>query len=412
MAPTTRRSAGHRPAALKEGTVSLAVLALVLALGLAGPALAGPVRGLPVAVGEILAGVLAGRTGLGWIHPSEPVLSFLAQAGFALIMLVAGSHIPVRTALRRATLGRGALLAAAAGVLAVPAGLGVAAWAGTGHGWLYAVLLASSSAALVIPVVQENPPREDGGGLDPASPQVLALVTHVAIADVAAIVLLPLAEQPARAGHAVLGVLAVAGAAAVVFLIERELRTRGVQHRLHRFSRRHNFGLELREQLIIVFGLAGLAEAAGVTVMLAGFAAGLILAAQGEPRRLARQLFAVADGFLGPVFFVWLGASLDLGELVRHPDTIVLAALLALAGVAVHAAARLLGQPLPLALLAGAQLGVPVAAVTIGERQQLLRPGEGGAILAAALVSVGVTALAAARAGRPARPAAEATPSA
>src|SRR5690242_213182 len=52
------------------------------------------------------------------------------------------------------------------------------------------------------------------------------------------------------------------------------------------------------------------------------------------------------------------------------------------------AAARLLGQPLPLALLAGAQLGVPVAAVTIGESAHVLRPGEGGAILAAALAAV------------------------
>jgi hypothetical protein len=66
----------------------------------------------------------------------------------------------------------------------------------------------------------------------------------------------------------------------------------------------------------------------------------------------------------------------------------------------VHAAARLLGQPLPLALLAGAQLGVPVAAVTIGESARVLRPGEGGAILAAALAAVAITSVAAALAAR------------
>jgi hypothetical protein len=77
---------------------------------------------------------------------------------------------------------------------------------------------------------------------------------------------------------------------------------------------------------------------------------------------------------------------------------IALAGALAAATVVVHAAARLLGQPLPLALLAGAQLGVPVAAVTIGQRAGLLAPGEGGAILGAALVSLAVTAWAAQRA--------------
>ena len=372
--------------------MSLAVLALVLALGLAGPVLATPRRwGVPVAVGEIAAGVLAGRTGFRWLDPHAPALAFLAQAGFALIMLVAGSHVPVRAPMLRAALGRGALLAAFTGALAVPAGLGVAALAGTGHGWLYAVLFASSSAALVIPVVQ-------GAGLD--SPAALAMTAQVAIADVAAIVLLPLAVQPARAGRAALGVLAVLGAALAAFAVLREFRARGWQRRLHRLSRARDFGLELREQLIIVFALAGLAEAVDVSVMLAGFASGLILAVQGEPRRLARQLFGVADGFLGPVFFVWLGASLDLGELFRHPRMIALAGALTLAGVAVHAASRLLGQPLPLAVLAGAQLGVPVAAVTIGETAHVLRPGEGGAVLAAALAAVAVTSWAAAVAGR------------
>ena len=372
--------------------MSLAVLALVLAVGLAGPLLAARRRpAVPVAVGEILAGVVVGRTGFGWVDPSEPVLVFLAQAGFALIMLVAGSHVPVRSAQLRPALGRGLGLAAFTGALAVPAGLGVAALAGTGHGWMYAVLLASSSAALVLPVVQD-------AGL--SSPPALAMIVHVAVADTAAIVLLPLAEQPSRAGHAALGVLAVAGASLTVFLIVREFRARGWQRRLHRLSRRRNLGLELREQLIIVFGLAGLAEAVGVSVMLAGFAAGLILAAQGEPRRLARQLFAVADGFLGPVFFVWLGASLQLDDLIKHPRLIGLAAGLALATVAVHGAARLLGQPLPLAVLAGAQLGVPVAAVTIGDRAGLLKPGEGAAILAAATAGLVVTSWAAAVAER------------
>lgn len=372
--------------------MSLAVLALVLAVGLVGPLLATPRRAaVPVAIGEVAAGVVIGRSGLGWIDPDRPELVFLAQAGFALIMLVVGSHVPVRSPALRTALGRGAVLAAATGALAAVAGPGLAELAGTGHGWLYAVLLASSSAALVLPVVQE-------AGL--SGPPVLALIAQVTLADVAAIVLLPLAEQPARAGRAALGALAVAGAAAAAFAVLREFRRRGLQRRLHKLSRARNFGLELREQLIIVFALAGLAEAVSVSVMLAGFAAGLILAAEGEPRRLARQLFAVADGFLGPVFFVWLGASLDVGALFGHPRMIALAAALAATGVVVHGAARLLGQPLPLALLAGAQLGVPVAAVTIGEQAHLLKPGEGAAILAAALVSVAVTAVVAAIARR------------
>ena len=81
--------------------------------------------------------------------------------------------------------------------------------------------------------------------------------------------------------------------------------------------------------------------------MLAGFVTGLLLATQGAPRRLARQLFSVSDGFLSPVFFVWLGASLDLRSVGGSPKMLALAGLLAVATVGIHAAARLVGQPLP-----------------------------------------------------------------
>lgn len=367
--------------------MSLAMLALIMAAGLAGPLLAVPARwGVPVLVGELALGVLIGRTGLNWVDPDQPVLGFLANAGFALMMLVAGSHVPLRDRSLLVALRRGTLLAVITGVLAIPAGIGVAAVAGTGHAALYAVILASSSAALVMPVV-------DSAGL--AGSAVTALIVHVAIADTACIVLLPLVTEPGRAGPAALGALAVLGGGVVVWLVMALFGRSGVLPKLQRLSLRRHFGLELRWNLIIVFALAGLAQWLGVSVMLAGFTAGLVLAASGEPRRLATQLFAVSDGFLTPVFFVWLGASLDLRSLGAHPVMFWCAGLMAAATVVIHCGARVLGQPLPLAILAGAQLGVPIAAVTIGTEHHLLAPGEGGALLAAALITIGVTSAAA-----------------
>ncbi|WAL63868.1 cation:proton antiporter [Amycolatopsis cynarae] len=372
--------------------MSLFGLAVVLAVGLAGPLLAAPARArVPVAVGEVLAGVVIGRTGFGWVRPEEPVLSFLATVGFALIMLVAGSHVPLRHPALRSGLRRGAGLAGLAGILAVPAGFGVAYLTGTGHGELYAVLMASSSAALVMPAIDESGLR---------STPVVATIVQVALADTVCIVAVPLVMDPGRAGTAALGALAVLAAGAAGFLGVRWLRARGLLARVQRISIVRGFGLELRSQLILLFVLGGLAQAVGISVMLAGFVSGLALAAEGEPRRLARQLFAVTDGFLGPVFFVWLGASLDLRPLAVEPKLLGLAGLLAAGAVLVHAAAVLARQPLALAVLASAQLGVPIAAVTIGTREHLLTPGESGAVLAAALISVMVTGLAARAAQR------------
>ena len=134
--------------------------------------------------------------------------------------------------------------------------------------------------------------------------------------------------------------------------------------------------------------------------MLAGFALGLVIASVGEPRRLARQLFGIAEGFFSPLFFVWLGASLQVRELGSHPKLILLGVGLGLGAVLAHCAGRLLGQPLTLAVLSAAQLGVPVAAATIGTQEHLLVAGEASALMFGALLTIACTSIAGALAAR------------
>jgi Kef-type K+ transport system membrane component KefB len=124
--------------------------------------------------------------------------------------------------------------------------------------------------------------------------------------------------------------------------------------------------------------------------MLAGFSLGLAVASVGEPRRLARQLFGLSEGLFGPIFFVWLGATLDLRDLRQHAWMIALGVALAAGALVAHAAAVALRQPLAVASLATAQLGLPVAATTLGTQLHVLRPGEGAALLLGALLTVAV----------------------
>jgi Kef-type K+ transport system membrane component KefB len=163
-------------------------------------------------------------------------------------------------------------------------------------------------------------------------------------------------------------------------------------------SERHKFALELRVNLVILFALAALATKSHVSILLAGFGFGLAMAAVGEPRRLARQLFAVTDGFLGPLFFVWLGASLNVRDLGAHPKFILLGVLLGVGAVAIHVVMRVTGQSLPMTGLAAAQLGVPVAAATVGAQTNLLTSGEAAALILGALITVVVAAVAGVRA--------------
>lgn len=342
-------------------------------------------------LGQLLAGLAIGRTGLALVDSSDPTFTFVADVGFALIMFVAGTHVPVRDRAIRPALAGGALRAATAAALAAAVGTGIAFAFGTGHAPLYIVLLASSSAALVLPIIDS---------LRLAGPKVLTTTAQVAVADIACIVALPLAVDPPNAARAAAGAAAVAACSVVLFFVLRWLELSGTRGRVHDVSEDRKFALELRIQLALLFALSGLAVAGHVSVMLAGFSFGLVVAAVGEPRRLAHQLFAVSDGFLGPVFFVWLGASLDLRALAGTPGMVLLGLCLGAGTLLVHGSLRLLGQPLPLAVLSASQLGVPVAAAAIGTQLDLLEPGEASALILGALITIGASAAAGSRAAR------------
>lgn len=321
------------------------MLALICASALLAPLLAMGTKGrLPVVIIEIAVDLLLGTSVLGWLDSRGPTFAFLAnEIGFALVMVVAGSHVPLRSPALAAGLKKGALRAALIGVLAVPLGLGVAALFGTGHGLLYAVLFASSSAAVILPMLQ---------GRDQSSPSMVELISQVAIADLACVIALPLAIDPAAAPRKFIGIILVAIAAGGLFLLLRYAQRWGWRAKLHRASKQNALALELRISLTVLFVIVALGQLQGLSPMLTGFAVGLVLAAVGEPRRLARQLFGVV-----------LAASACL----------------------VHAVGALTKQPPSLAVLTASQLGVPAAAAAIGTSAGILLPGENASILIGAI---------------------------
>jgi Kef-type K+ transport system membrane component KefB len=377
--------------------VSLGDLALIVAAGLVGPLLAASRRAfVPVVVGEIVAGVLLGRSGLDVVHTENATLSFLAEAGFAMLMLTVGMHVPLRDRRLRRALGPGALAAGVAAVAAPLGGLAVAELTGTGHIAVYAVLLASGSAALVLPTLQER--KLDG-------PEALVVIAQVTVADVASILAVPLVLQPSRAADAALGGLLVAGCALIVFFVARSLRPRPWVHRLRKRSKRRGWALDLRLSLAVLFGLAWIAQQSGTSVLLGGFAMGLVVAAVGGPKRLSTQVRGIAEGFFVPLFFVVLGARLDVRALVEQPDLLLVTAALVVLNVVIHAVAALATrQPPPAGLIATAQLGVPAAVVQIGLQERVITPALGAAVTLAALATLPLCALGTARLARRTQP--------
>jgi len=287
---------------------------------------------VPVVIGELLAGILLGRTGIRAIDPSDPTLSFLSEIGFAMLMFAAGMSVPLRDRGMRESLGPGALTALIVAALAVGAGLLVSQIGEAGHAAVYAVLIASGSAAVVLPILQER-------GLNGSA--ALTVMAQVTVADVGAMVAVPLVLAPERAGRVVAGSAIVAGCVIATLTAVRHLRRRTDVQKLRELGKRRGWAVDLRLALIVLFGLAWLTERSGASLLIAGFGAGLMVAAIGGPERLSNEVLGIAGGFFIPLFFVVLGARLDLRGLFSDPALIELACALAALNVVVHLLAGL-----------------------------------------------------------------------
>lgn len=358
---------------------------MIVLAGLGGPLLGLGGRFVPVVIGELVAGVLLGSTWLGVVDPANATVSFLGEVGFAMLMLTVGMHLPLRDPRLARSLRSGALLATIVGVLAALAGLAAAALTGTAHAAIYAVVLASGSAAVLLPALEEA----QVNGLD-----ALAVMAQVTIADVVTILSVPIVLQPGRTLHALLGGALVAISVLLLFGAARLLEGHAWVAHVRSLSKQRHWALDLRLSLLVLFFLAWIAQKSGTSVLIAGFGAGLMVALIGGPKRLSTQMRGVAEGFFIPLYFVVLGAQLDLKGLFEHPAMLALAGVLALLNVMIHLiAAVVVRRPMSAGLAASAQLGVPAAVASLGLAEGVLSGTVATAIVAAAVVSLGVCTL-------------------
>ncbi|MBI2684005.1 MAG: cation:proton antiporter [Actinobacteria bacterium] len=383
--------------------MSFGTLAAIVAAGLVGPLLSGISR-VPTVVGELLAGVAIGATGFGWVDASEPSTALLGQIGFAVLMFSVGMHLPLHDRSLRRAASRGLVGAGIVALLAIPASIGVSALTTGLAAPVVWILLATGSAAIVAPILREQ-------GLDRGDG--LVVLAQVTAADIITIVALPLALEPARAPRAAIASVVVALAAVAVLAGAFSSERVAFVVRMRALSKRQGWALDLRLALLALFALSWLALEGGTSILIAGFSAGLIVAVLGGPKRLSRQVTGVADGLFIPLFFVVLGARLDLRALVSEDGALALLALLVAGNVVVHlAGAVALRIRAAAGLVATAQLGVPAAIVALGATTGTIRPAVGAAIMAGALVSLAVCSVGARllSAGDPSAPGPSVTP--
>ena len=361
-----------------------ASLALVVLAGLLGPVLAAGRKPLaPVLVGELIAGAVLGKTWLHLVVPTTQPFPAFSALGFAMLMLEAGRQVDLGSKELRDGAVRGGLALLVVLALSVPVGLVMGAVFPTGRSLLLVVLLAGSSAAVAFPAIRER--RLTG-------PAVAIVITWITLADALTAVLMPLTLSAAgRIPLALAGDGLIIVAAALTIIVARRLFQIGLADEIERQSKERHWALQLRLSVLLLLVLSAIAERTGASLLVAGFAAGIVLRRFDQPHRFVQQLAGLASGFFVPAFFVLLGASLDLSSLVRSPSAIGLALAMAIGATAVHVVASLVTgkeQRLPAGLLASAQLGLPAAAAALGLATGVLRPPIAAAIVAGGLLTL------------------------
>lgn len=361
-----------------------ALLTIVMLAGLAGPLLGYGRRGLiSVVVGELIGGAVLGRTGFGVIDPTVQPLPAFSAIGFAMLMFSAGTHVDIGSPQIREGFLRGLSALAVVAVVALPLGLLLDHATGVGHPLLLGVLITGSSAAIAFPMIDE---RKLAGA------DVSFLIAWIAVTDAVTVVLMPLTlTGTGNVGLALAGDAAVIAAAVLTLLIAGRLARSRPSEMLRGWSLSRGWAWQVRLAVILVLGLSAIAERTGASTLIAGFLAGVVLVRLREPGRVALQLSGIANGFFVPVFFVLLGAQLNLRSLVTDPSRILLAFALAAAAVVAHviaSAVRGSERRVATGLAASAQLGLPAAAASLGLNSGLLTPGEAAALVAAGCLTL------------------------
>jgi Kef-type K+ transport system membrane component KefB/Trk K+ transport system NAD-binding subunit len=361
-----------------------------------------PARVLPALVGEIIAGIIIGTSGLNLIDPT-PVLDFLAEFGFAYLMFLSGleldphlltaaSGAPYRGLKTRLSSPLGSGLVILGGTLAI-AFFGVAILELSGLApdlWLTTLILSTTSVGVVVPTLKER-------GLA-ARPYGQVLLVAAFLADLVTLVLIGAFAAVKREGPNV--ELALILALPIAFLLVYRLGATLARHRI--VSRtveelaHATAQVQVRGALALMLAFVVFAKTIGSELILGSFVAGVIvsLLSPEEGTSLRMKLDAIGYGFFIPIFFINVGANLDLGALSGSAEDLSLLPIFLAIGYMSKVVPSLVlrlrfswQETLAGGFLLSSRLSLIIAASLIGQELGIITAGVNSAIIIVAVVT-------------------------
>jgi trk system potassium uptake protein TrkA len=342
-----------------EHTISFYPLLVVTGLAVLVPVLLKPFArlGIPIVVGEIVAGMVAGPSGLGLIAERTPNLDFLKLFGFVYLMFLSGLEVDFGLLFGRRRPGtsngwRSLLLGSAlrAGVTAFVVTLLISAGASilvlrlglARDPVIIALILSTTSLGVVMPVLKERGLIKTELGQH--------ILVYAVIGDFATVLLVSayLLFFSHGLSFQILLVLALLAATFLVYRLAEMSQRRMPLSKLIEELSGATSSLDIRGALALAVMFIALAQGLGVEVILGAFLAGAILSLLSEEQgsNLRPKLNALGFGFFVPVFFIMVGADFRISMLFANRTALMAAPLLLLLALLVKFGTGLVYRPL------------------------------------------------------------------
>lgn len=300
-----------------EGPPLLVQLFLLLLATKVGEAIVRRI-GQPGIVGEVLGGAVVGPSVLNVFHPVPETLIF-AEIGVVLLLFRVGLETRLDD-----LLGVGAI-PALVGLLGIilPFGGGFAIGVALGEPLEVSVFLAAALVATSTGVSAKV--MDDHGILTTPSGRVV--LAAAIVDDVLAMLVLAIAVGVARGDASVSGIAATAVIAAAFIaivliggsrLLRRRRSLRNVPVLSH-ISEPVASGSPFLPGVLIMLGVAALAESIGLAAIIGAMLAGIVVGESIEKDAIEAEVRPVAT-FFTPFFFGAIGAQIDLAGLMTLPS--------------------------------------------------------------------------------------------
>jgi glutathione-regulated potassium-efflux system ancillary protein KefC/glutathione-regulated potassium-efflux system protein KefB len=264
-------------------------------------------------LGYLAAGIIIGPFGLGLIKDAEHILHF-AELGVVFLLFVIGLELqPSRLwILRRMIFGLGGaqVLISAGAIAAVGLAFGLA----RNEAVLVGFILALSSTAFVLQMLAEKKELMTTHGR-----AAFAILLFQDLAVIPLIAILPMFGSAAGQGFE-MDNFAIAIATICSLIVGGHYLLRPV---LRIAARTQIPEIFTATALLVVIGAALLMQAAGMSMVLGAFIAGMLLA-DSEYRHELEADISPFKGLLLGLFFIAVGMSVNLRLLLQHPGTIML----------------------------------------------------------------------------------------